>query len=132
MILDRIGRLRFLGFKLGETMPDRNAIRLFREKPAKAGAFRRLFDDCEEQFRAKGREPGKGRTADATVVSAPRRRMTDEEKAGAKKGESASRIWSDKPSKARRKDADPSRERERERSAATGNPEKGAEAFRAR
>ena len=39
MIPDRIGRLRFLGFQLGETIPDRNTIRPFREKPAKAGAF---------------------------------------------------------------------------------------------
>ena len=106
MIRDRPSRLRFLGFSLGETMPDGKTIRLFREKPAKAGAFEKLFEEFGELLRAKGCESGSGRIADATVVSSPRRRMTDEERAGAKKGESASRIR-DKPEKARRKDADP-------------------------
>ena len=105
MILDRLGRLRFLGFQLGESIPDEKTIWLFREKPANAGAFEKLFEDCEKRLRAKGCEPGKGQIADATVVSAPRRRMTDEEKARAKKGESASQIR-DKPEKARRKDVD--------------------------
>ena len=105
MILDRLGRLRFLGFRLGETMPGEKTIRLFRGKPAKAGAFEKFFQDCDKQLRAKGCEPRKGQMADAAAVSAPRQRMTDEEKAGAKKGESASRIR-DKPEKARRKAAD--------------------------
>ena len=106
MIPDRIGRPRFLGFQLGETIPDRNTIWLFREKLTKAGAFGKLFEDYEKQLRAKGYEPRKGQIADATVVSAPRQRMTDEEKARAKKGESAAEIWPDKPEKARRKDVD--------------------------
>ena len=105
MILDRIGWPRFLGFRLGETIPDEKTIRPVGEKLTKVGAFEKLFDDCEKRPRAKGYEPRKGRIADATVVSAPRQRMTDEEKARAKKGESASQIR-DKPEKARRKDVD--------------------------
>jgi len=105
MILDRISWLRFLDFKLGETIPDRNTIWLFREKPAKAGAFEKLFQEYDEQLRAKGCEARSGQIADATVVSAPRQRMTDEERARDRKGESASQIW-DKPEKARRKDVD--------------------------
>ena len=105
MILDRLGRLRFLGFQLGESIPDEKTIRPFREKLTNAGAFEKPFEDCEEQLRAKGYEPWKGQIADATVVSAPRQRMTDEEKARDRKGESASRIR-DKPEKARRKDVD--------------------------
>ena len=90
MILDRISWLRFLDFKLGETIPDRNTIWLFREKLTKAGAFEKLFQEYDEQLRAKGYEARSGQIADATVVSAPRQRMTDEERARAKKGESAS------------------------------------------
>ena len=105
MILDRLSWLRFLGFQLGESIPDEKTIWLFREKLTNAGAFEKLFADYEKQLRAKGYEPRQGQIADATVVSAPRQRMTDEEKARAKKGESASEIW-DKPEKARQKDVD--------------------------
>ena len=99
MILDRLGRPRFLDFKLGEMIPDRNTIWLFREKPAKAVAFEKLFQEYDDQFRAKGCEARGGQIADATVVSASGQRMTDEERARAKKGKSASQIW-DKPEKA--------------------------------
>ncbi len=43
---------------------------------------------------------------DATLVSAPRQRMTKEEKARAKAGEAASDIWPDDLSKAAQKDTD--------------------------
>ena len=104
-ILDRLGRLRFLDFNLGETITDRNSIGPFRENPVKAGAFKKLFQECDDQLRAKGYEARIGEIADATFVSAPRQRMTDEERARAKKGQSASQIR-DKPEKARRKDVD--------------------------
>ena len=114
MILDRLSWLRFLDFKLGETIPDRNTIWLFREKPAKVGAFKKLFQEYDEQLRAKGCEARSGRIVDATVVSAPYQRITYEERARAKKGERASRIR-DKPEKARRKDVDARRAMKRAR-----------------
>ena len=77
MILDRLGRLRFLDFKLGETIPDRNTIWLSREKPAKAVAFENLFQEYDDQLRAKGCEARSGQIEDATVVSASCQRMTD-------------------------------------------------------
>ena len=105
MIRDRLSWLRFLGFSLGETMPDGKTIWLFREKLTNAGAFEKLFEEFGELLRARGYESRSGQIADATVVSSPRQRMTDEERARAKKGESASQIW-DKPEKARQKDVD--------------------------
>ena len=42
----------------------------------------------------------------ATLVSAPRQRNTDAEKARIKQGEKARDIWPDKPAKARQKDTD--------------------------
>jgi hypothetical protein len=47
-----------------------------------------------------------GQIVDATLVSAPRQRNTDEEKARIKGGEKATQIWPDKPAKARQKDTD--------------------------
>ena len=41
---------------------------------------------------------------DATPVAAPKRRNADSEKRAIKSGESAGRIWPDKPNRARRKD----------------------------
>ena len=61
MILDRLSWLRILGFSLGETIPDRNTIWLFRENLTKACAFEKLLEDYEEQLRAKGYEPRKER-----------------------------------------------------------------------
>ena len=57
MVLDRLGRLRFLGFRLGETIPDEKMIWPFREKLTKAGDFEKLFGNCEEQLCAKCNEP---------------------------------------------------------------------------
>lgn len=47
-----------------------------------------------------------GQIVDATLVTAPRQRNTDAEKARIKAGETAAGIWPDKPAKARQKDVD--------------------------
>jgi hypothetical protein len=47
-----------------------------------------------------------GQIVDATLVVAPRQRNTDAEKARIKAGESADKIWPEKPAKARQKDVD--------------------------
>jgi len=91
---------------VNEPTPDRKTIRLFREKLTRAGAFRSLFAAFEEQIRSRGYRLTGGRIVDATPISAPRRRMTREEKECAKAGESASDIWSDVPARASRKDTD--------------------------
>lgn len=101
LIRDRLNQPRFLGLKLGETTPDRNAIRPFKEKSAQADPFGKFFEECGERLRAKGCESGGGRIADARIISVSRRRMRNEEKAGAMKGESATEIQSGKPEKAR-------------------------------
>ena len=97
LIRDRLGRLRFLGFQIGKTTPDQKTIWLFREKLTQAGAFKRLFAAFEDQLRDRDDKPTGGQIVDATLVSALGPRMTQEEKAGAKAGESASDIWPDDP-----------------------------------
>jgi hypothetical protein len=47
-----------------------------------------------------------GQIVDATLVSAPRQRNTEDEKAALKAGRSAREIWPDKPAKAAQKDVD--------------------------
>jgi len=106
LIRDRFSWLRFLGFQIGEPTPDQKTIWLFREKLTQAGAFKKLFAAFEDQLRARGYKPTGGQIVDATLVSAPRQRMTKEEKERAKAGESADDIWPDKPAKAAQKDTD--------------------------
>lgn len=104
LIRDRFSWLRFLGFQIGEPTPDQKTIWLFREKLTQAGAFKDLFAAFEDQLHARGYKPTGGQIVDATLVSAPRQRMTKEEKARAKAGERASEIWPDDPAKAAQKD----------------------------
>ena len=94
LIRDRLSWLRFLGFQIGEATPDQKTIWLFREKLTQVGAFKKLFAAFEAQLRDRGYKPTGGQIVDATLVSAPRQRMTKEEKERAKAGESATEIWS--------------------------------------
>ncbi len=106
LIRDRFSWLRFLGFQIGEPTPDQKTIWLFREKLTQAGVFKALFAAFEAQLCARGYKPTGGQIVDATLVFAPRQRMTKEEKARAKAGEAASDIWPDDLSKAAQKDTD--------------------------
>ena len=104
LIRDRLSRLRFPGFRIGEPVPDQKTIRPFREKLTRVGAFKVLFAGFEEQPRERGYKPAGGRIVDATPVSAPRQRVSGQEKERTKTGESASDIRPDDPAKAARKD----------------------------
>ncbi len=102
-VRDRLSWLRFSGFRIGEPPPDQKTIRLFREKPAQAGAFRGLFAAFEAHLRDRGDRPTGGQVVAATLVCALRLRMTKEQKARAKAGECVGDIWPDDPGKARRR-----------------------------
>lgn len=104
LIRDRFSWLRFLRFQIGEATPDQKTIWLFREKLTQAGAFKKLFAAFEDQLRARGYKPAGGQIVDATLVPAPRQRMTKDEKERAKSGESATEIWPDDLAKAAQKD----------------------------
>ena len=103
-IRDRLSRLRFPGFQIGETTPDEKTIWLFREKLTQAGAFRSLFAAFEDSFGIGDTKPAGGRIVDTTPVAAPRRRIAEEEKKRVKAGESAAEIWPDNSAKASLKD----------------------------
>lgn len=106
LIRDRLSWLRFLGFELGQPTPDENTIRSFRERLTKAGAIRRLFEAFDQQLCRAGYLARGGQIVDATLVSAPRQRNTQEERKAIKAGKTAAEIWPDKPHKAAQKDTD--------------------------
>ena len=104
LIRDRLSWLRFLGFDLGAPTPDRNTIWTFRERLIRAGAMDALFAAFDRELRRAGYLAMGGQIVDATLVSAPKQRNTDDEKAAIKAGRSAAEIWPDKPAKAAQKD----------------------------
>ena len=106
LIRDRLSWMRFLGFELGAPTPDRNTIWTFRERLTRAGVIDALFATFDRALREAGYLPMGGQIVDATLVAAPRQRLTVTEKGAAKAGRSADEIWPDQPAKAAQKDVD--------------------------
>lgn len=102
-IRDRLSFMRFLGLELWQTVPDAKTIWLYRE---------RLKDHMTELFRLfnahlkdKGYLAMGGQIVDASVIKAPRQRLSADEKEAVKAGKSAAEIW-ENLSKASQKDVD--------------------------
>ena len=106
LIRDRLSWLRFLGFDLGAPTPDRNTIWTFRERLIRAGAMDQLFAAFDRELRGAGYLAMGGQIVDATLVSAPKQRNMDDEKAAIKAGKRAAEIWPDSPARAAQKDTD--------------------------
>ena len=105
LINDRLSFMRFLGLGLTDKVPDAKTIWAFRERLTKAGAIEALFARFDAAIRDAGYIPMAGQIVDASLVSAPKQRNTEAEKAEIKAG----RIpegWQDKPAKLRQKDRD--------------------------
>jgi IS5 family transposase len=104
-IRDRLSWMRFLGLSLADPTPDANTIWIFREALKNADAIEALFARFEAQLREAGFLPMAGQLVDATIVAAPKQRMTDDEKAAVKRGETPEE-WAENPAKAAQKDKD--------------------------
>jgi IS5 family transposase len=102
-IRDRLSFMRFLGLGLGDRVPDAKTIWLFREQIVRAGAMEKLFDRFDEALHGAGYLAMGGQIIDATVVQAPRQKLTDDEKAVIRGGGTPS-GWS--KAKRRQKDID--------------------------
>ena len=102
-IRDRLSFMRFLGLGLGDRVPDAKTIWLFREQLVRAGAMEKLFARFDETLHGAGYLAMGGQIIDATVVQAPRQKMTDEEKVVVRGGGTPS-GWS--KAKRRQKDVD--------------------------
>jgi IS5 family transposase len=105
LINDRMSFMRFLGLSLAERVPDARTIWLFREKLTKAGAIEGLFARFDQALRASGFIAMSGQIVDATLVSAPKQRNTEDEKKAIKAGR-IPEEWKAKPAKLRQKDRD--------------------------
>jgi IS5 family transposase len=104
-IRDRFSFLRFLGFNIGETVPDSRTIRLFREQLTEEQLVETLFNNFNEYLDECGLMARKGQIVDASIVEAPRQRNTREENDRIKAGETP-KQWEGKPEKLRQKDVD--------------------------
>ena len=64
-----------------ERVPDRTTIWLFREALAAAGAIEALFAGFDAELKRQGYLALGGQIIDATIIEAPKQRLTAEEKA---------------------------------------------------
>lgn len=106
LVADRLSWMRFCRLGPGDAVPDANTLWDFREALIAAGALEALFARLDQAITEAGYLPMSGQIVDATLVAAPRQRLTDGEKAAIKEGRSAHEIWPEKPAKARQKDTD--------------------------
>ena len=104
-IQDRLSFMRFLGLGLGDKVPDARTIWLFREHLTQARAVENLFARFDKHLSKAGYLAMGGQIVDATIVSAPKQRNSDGEKADIKAGK-VPQAWKDKPAKLRQKDRD--------------------------
>jgi len=105
LITDRLSYMRFLGLSLGDKAPDRNTIWTFREALKGAGVMDDLFTAFDEQITRAGYHATHGQLVGASLISAPKQRLTDNEKAAIKQGKSAEEIW-DNPHEAAQRDVE--------------------------
>jgi len=116
---DRLSFMRFVGLALHEAVPDaiakrsvsegaassagRGTIWLCREQLKRAGAIEPLFHRFDEVLAAKGYLAMGGQSIDATLIQAPRQKLSEDEKATVRAGGTPA-GWS--PAKRRQKDRD--------------------------
>jgi len=106
-INDRISFMRFLGFGLGDRVPDAKTIWLYEELLSKNESGRELFDLFFEAIAAKGYITRTGSIVDASFIEAPKRKNTKEQRETLKSGDIPAE-WSDAehPQKLMQRDTD--------------------------
>jgi transposase, IS5 family len=83
---DRLSFMRFVGLELHEAVPDATTIWLYREQLKRAEAIDDLFHRFDAVLTAKGYLAMGGQIIDATIVAAPKQKLSTEEKAVIKAG----------------------------------------------
>jgi IS5 family transposase len=104
-IRDRLSFMRFLDLGIEDPVPDAKTVWLYREKLAKAGLIKTLFDKFDAYLRDNGYLAMGGQIVDASIVPVPRQRNTREENERIKAGKPPE-DWDGKPHKKRQKDVD--------------------------
>ena len=104
-IKDRFSFMRFAGLKLYHGVPDAKTIWNYREKLRKTGVIDKIFKRFDQELKKQGYLAMGGQIIDASVVQAPRQRMTKEEKKVVKEGKTPE-AWDNTPAKKAQKDMD--------------------------
>jgi IS5 family transposase len=78
--------MRFAGLALHQPVPDAKTIWLYREQLKQAGAIEGLFRHFDEVLASKGYLAMGGQIIDATLIAAPRQKLTIEEKVTIREG----------------------------------------------
>jgi IS5 family transposase len=101
-VRDRLSFMRFLGLGLGDRVPDRTTIWTFREQLTRTGAIEALFARFDAALKDRGYFALGGQIIDASIIEAPKQRLSTQEKQQIKDGEDP--PWP--PAKARQKDTE--------------------------
>lgn len=106
-INDRISFMRFVGLGLGDTVPDAKTIWLYENLLSTSEAGKELFDLFFAAIAEKGYVTHTGSIVDASIVEAPKRKNTKEQREQLKNGE-IPEEWADEehPQKLRQRDID--------------------------
>lgn len=100
---DRLSFMRFVGLELHDPVPDAKTVWLYREQLKRADAIETLFRRFDAVLSAKGYLAMGGQIIDATLVAAPKQKLSADEKAVIKTGRTPA-GWS--KAKRRQKDRD--------------------------
>ncbi|GFE76932.1 hypothetical protein NTCA1_45810 [Novosphingobium sp. TCA1] len=104
-ILERRSVGRFLGLDDGDNAPDETTIWRFREALVRADAIETLFARFDAHLKSLGYLAMGGQIVDASIISAPRQRTTDEERSIVRDG-GIPKAWAAKPARLAQKDRD--------------------------
>src|SRR5690606_37692685 len=104
-IKDRLSFMRFLGLSLSDRIPDAKTIWLYRERLKEKNLMERFFAIFDQYLKDQGYLAMRGQLVDASIIQAPRQRMTKEEKEKVKAGETPE-DWQQNLSKLSQKDRD--------------------------
>lgn len=104
-IRDRLSFMRFLDPGIEDRVPDAKTVWLYREKLARAGKVKTLFDRFDACLRDNGYLATGGQIVDASIVPVPRQRNSREENEAIKAGDTP-KDRDAKPNKKRQKDVD--------------------------
>lgn len=104
-IKDRLSFMRFLGLELCQSVPDTKTIWLYRECLSQKGVIETPFKAFDKALKERGYLAMSGQIVDASIISAPRQRMTKKEKEIIKDG-NIPEEWKTKPAKLAQKDRD--------------------------
>lgn len=102
-IKDRLSFMRFLELDWAHPVPDAKTIWVYRERLK--DHIQDLFKQFDTLLKERGYLAMSGQIVDASIIKAPRQRLTEEEKAQIKIGKQAKDIWLN-AAKARQKDVD--------------------------